>query len=106
MACLSERTNGWNNIFASSPLANPKIGLPGFQSLLPSTTTEETPLRAYCPIKSYSATKPPSFHHPLTRQTTRPLSNELNGWHEVEPRPSKQSTGPDVTKSPLLHNSR
>src|SRR5258708_6116835 len=106
MDCPNERTNGWNSTFVLSPLANLKIGLSGSQSLPPSTITGETPLQAYRPIKSSLVTKPPSFHQPLTKQTTRLPSNELNGWHEAEPRPSKQSTRLDATGLPHLPNSR
>src|SRR5258708_3446464 len=105
MGCPSERTNGWNNTFVSLPPANPKIGPPGSRSLPLSTTIEGTPPRAYRPIKFYLVTKLPSSRHPLTRQTTRPLSNELSKWHKVEPRPSKQSTGLGVMKLPHLPNS-
>src|SRR5260221_2052850 len=102
----SERTNGWNNTYAWSPLANWKTGLSGSLSLLPCTTTEKTPLPAYRPIKFYSDMKPPSFHHPSLRRTTRLPSNGLSKWHEVESRPSKQSIELTAMGRSHLPNSR
>src|SRR5258708_1465588 len=87
----SERINGSSNIYALSPPVNPRTGPPGSPSLPPFTTTEGTPLLAYHPIKSCSVTKQPSFQHPSTRQTIRPLSTGLNRWRKVKPRPLKQS---------------
>src|SRR5258707_11020454 len=94
MGCQNERTNGWNNTYDSLPPANLKTGLLGSQLLLPSITTEGTPLWAYRPTRFYSVTRQPSFHHPSKRQTTRPLSNGRNKWHGAEPGPLKQSIKP------------
>src|SRR5258708_9070204 len=101
MGYPNERINGWNNIFTSSPLANPKIGPSGSQSLLLFTITGRTPLPAYRPIKSSLVTRPPSFHLSSTRQTIRLPLNALNRCHQAESRPPKQSTSLDIPH--LLH---
>src|SRR5713226_6045481 len=105
-AYLNEKTNGWSNTSASSPLVNPKTGPSGFQSQPLFTTTGRTPPRAYRPIKSYLVMRPPSLRHPLTKLTTRPLSNELSEWYRAETKPSKPSIGSDATESLHLPNSK
>ena|SRR5258708_5959028 len=106
MGCPNERINGWNNIFASSLLANQKTGPLGSRSPLPFTTTEGIPPQVYRLIRSSSDTKPPSFRRPSSKQTTRPLYSELNEWRKAEPRPSKQSTELGTVQPSHLPNSR